>query len=249
MPPRTQVLADADRLAAWLRLDLGREIRIARHRIGATMQQVADRLGWSKSKVSRIERGKSPRVSVADVAHLTAVVGLRPSLKLFPAARALRDVGQLELLAALNSRMHPSWQTRQEVPMPQPNDLRAADQLSSIGGCRVMVEAYRRLSDFQAQSRSALLKQRDLGANRLVLLIEDTRANRRALAEAGAEPPRSYPVSQRAMLAALAVGRDPGGDGIVLLRRVRRAVAPHATKGEGTSAPSSRVAPDDTHGA
>jgi transcriptional regulator with XRE-family HTH domain len=245
MPPGTRVLADADRLAAWLRLDLGREMRLARHQSGATMQQVADRLGWSKSKVSRIERGRSIAVTVADVACLAAAVGLRPSLKLFPAARALRDVGQLELLAALNSRMHPSWHTRQEVPMPQPNDLRAADQLSSIGGCTVMVEAYRRLSDFQAQCRSALLKQRDLGANRLVLLVEDTRANRRALAEAGAEPMRSYPISQRAMLAALAAGRDPGGDGIVL-RRVRPAVAPHATKGEGTAARSSLVAPDDT---
>lgn len=184
------------------------------------MQQVADRIGWSKSKVSRIERGRSPRVSLQDVTILAAVVGLRPSVKLFPTARALRDIGQIELLAALNARMHPSWHSRQEVPMPNINDLRAVDQLSSIPGCRVMVEAFRRFSDSQAQSRAARTKQRDIGADRLVLLIEDTRSNRRAVAEAAGELARSFPVSQRAMLAALGAGRDPQGDGIVLLRRV-----------------------------
>lgn len=211
------------------------------------MQQVADRIGWSKSKVSRIERGRSPRVSLQDVTILAAVVGLRPSVKLFPTARALRDIGQIELLAALNARMHPSWHSRQEVPMPNINDLRAVDQLSSIPGCRVMVEAFRRFSDSQAQSRAARTKQRDIGADRLVLLIEDTRSNRRAVAEAAGELARSFPVSQRAMLAALGAGRDPQGDGIVLLRRVQLSVAPGATKGERTTAPSSPVAPDATH--
>jgi transcriptional regulator with XRE-family HTH domain len=242
MPPRTHVLADADRFAVWLRLDVGRELRIARHVVGATMQQVADRLGWSKSKVSRIERGLSRHVSLSDVTRLAAVVGLRPSVKLFPAARALRDVGQLELLAALNARMHPSWRSRQEVPMPKENDLRAADQLSDTPGCRLMIEAFRRLSDYQAQVRSARAKQRDLGANRLILLLEDTRANRRALAEAGREPARTFPIPQRAMLAALAGGRDPKGDGIVLLRRMPRAVAPDGTKGEGAATHTSAVA-------
>lgn len=248
MPPRTHVLADAERFIAWLRLDIGRELRLARHTIGATMQQVAERVGWSKSKVSRIERGLSRRVSLADLARLAAVVGLRPSVKLFPTARALRDVGQLELLAALNTRMHASWHSQQEVPMPKDNDLRAADQLSIIVGCRVMIEAYRRLSDYQAQSRSARTKQRDLGADRLILLVEDTRANRRALAEAGREPIRSFSIPQRAMLAALGAGRDPGGDGIVLLRRARTRVAPSATKGEGVRAHSTPVAPGATPG-
>ena len=249
MPPRANILADAERFATWLRLDVGRELRVARHVAGATMQQVAERLGWSKSKVSRIERGLSRHVSLADVTRLAAVVGLRPSVKLFPAARALRDVGQLELLAALNVRMHPSWRSRQEVPMPKDNDLRAADQLSVILGCRVMIEAYRRLSDYQAQVRSARGKQRDLGANRLVLLLEDTRANRRALAEAGHEPARTFTVPQRAMLAALGAGRDPKGDGIVLLRRMPPAVARDGTKGEGAASHTSAVARGATRNA
>lgn len=256
MPPRTHTLSEADRFGSWLRTDTGRELRLARHNAGATMQQVADRLGWSKSKISRIERGLSPRVALADITSFSAVVGLRPYLKLFPLGPSLRDVGQVELLAGLNVRMHPRWHTEHEVPMPKDGNLRAADQVSVIPGCRLMVEAFRRFSDYQAQSRAARAKQRDLNADRLLLLIEDTRTNRRALAAAGLEPRRSFPMPQRAMLAALAAGRDPGGDGIVVLRRLPGAgaassampvVAPGATKGEGGAAPPSAVSSGATH--
>ena len=243
MPPRTQQRSDAARHAAWLRTEAGREIRLARHNAGLTAEQVAVRLGWSKSKVSRIERGVSPRVALTDIALLAAVVGLRVSLKLFPSGSPLRDIGQVELLAALNDRMHPRWVTRHEVPMPRAGDLRAADQVSSIPGCSVMVEAYRNFADYQAQSRSARLKQGELGADRLVLLLEDTRRNRETLRAAGGEIRRSFPVSQRAMLAALAAGRDPGGDGFVVIRRLRTgAVAAGATNSEREGAPTALVA-------
>jgi transcriptional regulator with XRE-family HTH domain len=199
------------------------------------MASVGVRLGWSKSKVSRVERGLSRRVSLEDVGRLAATVGLRASLKLFPSGQPLRDIGQVQLLAALNARMHAVWRHRQEVPVPSPGDFRAADQLSTIPGCRLMIEAYRRFTDSQLQTRSARTKQRDLGADRLLLLIEDTKTNRAAVAAAGEDLRRSFPVSQRAMLAALAAGRDPGGDGVVFLRRPSpkpAGVAPDATNSE-----------------
>lgn len=235
MPPRTHALSEADRFLAWLLREGGHEQRLARHNAGLTMAQVASPLGWSKSKVSRIERGLSRNVSLADITRLSAVVGLRPSVKWFPAGNALRDVGQVELLAALNQRMHRSWRSTQEVPMPTHGDLRAADQLSVIPECRLMIEAYRRFSDYQAQTRAARSKQSELGADRLVLLLEETATNRRALAAAGTEPRRSFPVSQRAALAALASARDPGGDTIIFLKRLR---------GAGSS---SEVASDETN--
>ena len=67
MPPRSHTLGDARRFLAWLRAVAGRELRLARHNSGATMQQVGDRIGWSKSKLSRVERGLSPRVSLEDL--------------------------------------------------------------------------------------------------------------------------------------------------------------------------------------
>ena len=245
MPPRTNALGEARRFLDWLRADAGRELRLARHNAGLTMQQVGVRLGWSKSKISRIERGRSPRVTIEDLVLIGSVVGLRPSVKFWPSVRPLRDAGQVELLAALNERMHPSWRHQHEVPMPRPGDLRAADQVSSVPGCRLMVEAFRRFADYQAQTRGAREKQRDLGADRLLILIEDTRVNRRALDAVGPELRRSFPVPPRAMLAALAAGLDPGGDGMVLLRRSR--VASGATKRERPGPHSSPVARDATH--
>jgi transcriptional regulator with XRE-family HTH domain len=249
MPPRTHTLGEAQRQLDWLRGELGRELRVARHAAGATMQQVAARIGWSKSKVSRIERGRSPRVTLEDLAMLGAVVGLRPSVRFFPSGRPIADQGQLELLAALNRRMHSRWTHRQEVPMPTARDLRAADQVSTIPGCTVMIEAIRRFTDAQLLTRAARLKQRDLGADLLLLLVEDTLTNRRAIRAADEELRRSFPVSSRTMLERLGAGMDPGGDGIVLLRRARSAapVAPSATKVERRPPPSVLVARHATH--
>lgn len=243
MPPRTHTQGDAARHAAWLCAEIGREIRLSRHNAGLTMGVVAHRLAWSKSKVSRIERGQSPGVALRDIARLAAIVGLRPSIRLWPSGRPIRDIGQVQLLAALNARMHARWRHRHEVPMPRPGDLRAADQLSTIPGCSVMTEAYRRFADYQAQTRSAREKQRDLGADRLLILVEDTETNRRAMRAMGEEARRSFPVSPRVMMARLAAGEDPGGDGIVLLRRAAVArVAPGATKPEGPASRSAWVA-------
>ena len=89
--------------------------------------------------------------------------------------------------------------------------------LGLIELCRVLVEAFTRLSNWQAQTANAARKARDLGANRLIILVADTHANRRALAEADAIRDGSFPIRTRAALAALGAGTDPGGDAIVVL--------------------------------
>jgi hypothetical protein len=102
--------------------------------------------------------------------------------------------------------------------MPIPGDLRAVDGLATMPGCRVAVEAWMRLSDLQAQSRAAELKRRDIGADRLVILLADTPHNRRMLRGWERALDTSFPLRTRAIMSALSAGRDPGGDGIVVLR-------------------------------
>lgn len=80
-----------------------------------------------------------------------------------------------------------------------------------------MVEALTRLSDFQAQSRAAILKKRDLGAARLILLVAATSANRRALREARDVVDMSFPLGTKTILAAMRDVRVPGADGVVVL--------------------------------
>lgn len=73
-----------------------------------------------------------------------------------------------------------------------------------------------RLADFQAQRRSAHLKQRDLNADRLILVVAATATNRRALHLAEAAVKSALPLGTKLTLRRLAAGTDPGADGLVI---------------------------------
>ena len=196
---------------------VGRELRLARVSAGQRQSDIAHAARTSTSRISRVERGRVASLSLAALARHAAAVGLRPYLNLYPSGRRLVDAPQLALLARLRQRLHASWTWETEVPMPIAGDLRAADCRISIPGCTVMIEAITRLADYQAQVRAARRKQRDLAADRLVLLVAASHANRRAVAEAGTAAAASFPVTGRSALRSLASGRDPGGDALILL--------------------------------
>ena len=89
--------------------------------------------------------------------------------------------------------------------------------LIESGNLAIGIEAISRLRDVQAQLRAIELKREAAGAQRLVLLVADTHANRRAIRDAGPLIRGAFTVGTRAALAALAAGRDPGGDALVVL--------------------------------
>jgi len=197
-------------------LEAGRELRIARVAGGRRLADVARKAGLSVPYLSQLERGLAPAIRVADLARIGAAVGLRLSLHFYPLERRPLDVGQLRILGLLRTRLAPAWRLELEVPVPIPGDLRAADARLT-GPVSIVVEAWTRLADVQAQVRAAQLKRRDLGADRLLMLIAATATNRRALRLAGDVVRASFPIGTREALGALAAGRDPGGDAIVLL--------------------------------
>ncbi len=171
----------------------------------------------STARVSRVERGLVRSVSYSQLAALAGAVGLKLHLRAYPAGRRVLDAPQLGLLGELRMRAHASWSWETEVPIPIEGDLRAADARSRAGTCSVIYELWTRLSDLQAQTRAAQLKQRDLHATRLIIVLRASRANRRAFDEARDAALVAFPLGTRAVLAALAQGRDPGGNGIVFL--------------------------------
>jgi transcriptional regulator with XRE-family HTH domain len=59
---------------------LGVELRAARERVELSTQELADRLGWSQSKVSRIERARS-LARPADVGRVLDVIGVDASTR------------------------------------------------------------------------------------------------------------------------------------------------------------------------
>ena len=185
MPNRSLPRTDALRLAAWQLTDIGREIRLVRVMSGRTQMEVGRAVGTSMGRISMVERGLVGSITYRQLAQISAALGLKLYLRAFPAGRRLLDQPQLDLLAALRARAHPAWTWATEVPMPIPGDLRAGDATATIPGCVVLCELWTRLADWQAQSRSALLKQRDLRADRLIVVLKGTRANREALRLAG----------------------------------------------------------------
>ena len=81
----------------------------------------------------------------------------------------------------------------------------------------IWVEAESRLRDSQALLRRLALKRRDGAATRLVLVLNDTRANREAAREAATSLAGAFPSPMRSAIPRLVEGEDPGGDVLVIL--------------------------------
>ncbi|MGH2418246.1 MAG: helix-turn-helix domain-containing protein [Candidatus Limnocylindria bacterium] len=205
---------------AWDRLanDIGDELRTARLLAGATQRQVGAAIGVSPSEISRRELGQSHHLTGARLAVHAAAVGLKLWVKLFPIGGGVRDEAQARYIAAFVALVGRSWRVTLEAVMPAPGDLRAADVLLVSGPLRIVVEVITRVSDIQAQIRAAQTKARDLGATRLILVIADTHANRRALNAVSATLMPGFTLDARRVFRALGAGNDPGRDALVLLR-------------------------------
>ena len=80
-----------------------------------------------------------------------------------------------------------------------------------------MVEVITRLADFQAQLRTARIKQRDLGADRLVFVVSGTRTNRRVIRDVGAALTDALPLTTKTALLRLSAGLDPGADALFVV--------------------------------
>ena len=199
---------------------LGADHRIARVGAGLSLREAAAASGSSRSQIWRFERGEIDRVSISDLGAWFSVVGLDLVAKAFPAGDPIRDRAQLALLERLRSRLHPTLRLRTEVPLPIEGDLRAWD--AEITGAkpnrwRARVEAETKIADGQALERRLALKLRDDPGGHLILLVSDTRANRAALRSMGVGLRELLPLETRAILTALAAGRDPGMSGVVIL--------------------------------
>lgn len=217
MANRTSPLHEATRQARWNLLQLGRELRLARITGGMTQASVACTLGTSQSRVSEVEQGHVRALSVIWASRHAAAVGLRLYLRSYPGGRRLLDAPQRKLLERLRARISAVWRWELEVPIPREGDLRAADARLTGAGSTILVEAITRLADLQAQVRAAQLKRRDVAADRLLLLVGASSANREAMRAAALLVREAFPLGTRETLAALADGRDPGADAVIVI--------------------------------
>lgn len=217
MPTGSDRASEARRHARAMRGALGEEIRLARRRAGLSQRAAGHAGGMSHAQFGRIERGELAQVTLDQVARASAVVGLRLAARVYPDGDPVRDAAQLRLLGRLRAELPAGVRWRTEVPLPIPGDRRAWDAVATLSGGEVAFEAETRLLDVQALDRRIALKQRDGGIERVVLLIADSAANRRAIELHRADLIASFPFDARAVLRALRSGRAPAEGGVVML--------------------------------
>ena len=201
----------------------GDEFKRARTNGGLSQSDVADAVGISRPQYGRIERGLAPEVSLQRVAAVAAVLGLEASLRFFPSGDPIRDRAHAALLERLHARCHRSLVWRTEMPFPGPGDQRAWDALirgvDPVRGdaWRVGVEAETRPNDLQALDRRLALKERDGGADWMILLLPGTRHNRDFLAAHGSVLRSRFPLVSRRALELLTAGAPLGQNALILL--------------------------------
>lgn len=217
MSVRMRVLSNARVNARKLRDGLGQTVRDARLASGLRLTDVGSAIGRSGSWVSRVERGLVAKVTLQDLVLLGAAVGLRLWATTFPAERAIRDAPQVELLRRFRARIGSAWRWNYEVIVPIAGDRRAADAVIRAGSAVVVIEAFTRLADAQAQFRAILLKARDVGIERIVIVVADTHTNRAALAVASELIAANFPLPTRSVIASLRAGRALAANGIAVV--------------------------------
>jgi hypothetical protein len=172
-------------------------------------------MGVSHQLISRWE-ARSATPTVVQLAMWGAVVGLDVTIRSFPAGPPLRDAGQLRVLARARTFIGQGWHWRTEAPVTDdPLDRRAIDAVISRGNVRIGLEVITRLTDAQAQVRAATLKQEASGLNRMILVLADTRHNRRAMRDAEPSLAPAFPCEPRVVTEALRAGGLPPSNGIV----------------------------------
>jgi hypothetical protein len=166
----------------------------------------------SRNHFGQIENGACPRVTVAELNAIAAVLGLAPSIRIYPEGPAVRDAAQATRLRAFLSLAASPLTWRIEVPLAalaERPERRAWDAVIFDGRERCAIELEMRLRDVQAVRRRTELKRRDDPTEAFLLLVADTAFNRRVLSEFDdlfADLPRLRPAR---VLADLRSGRLP----------------------------------------
>jgi transcriptional regulator with XRE-family HTH domain len=199
--------------------ELGEEFRHTRVRLGLSQREVAAAAKIHRSTYTRIEAGKLRSVAFVVLSRIAALLGLDLPLRAFPGGRSIRDRMQSSRLLKIVAWLAGPLAYRADVPLPpvlSRHEQRAWDLVIFGHGLRTAIEFEARLYDLQAQLRRWRLKWRDDPVDRLLIVVADTRANRRILAEFGdllADFPR---LTEAELAAQLRAGQHPA-TGVVLL--------------------------------
>lgn len=216
MPRRQRLLSIGQRRGERLIREFAEMVREARIGLGLSLTRLGELVGISRSRLWRLENGKTKKLDLIQASCLCQVLGLDLSVRAFPTGAPIRDAGHVRVEDRMAAET-PNIPWSREHPIPIPGDLRAWDMFARVEGVGVGVAAETKFRDEQSLLRREHAKMRDSGVDRLILLISDTHANRALLRDIRESLRADFPLDTREVLTALRAGRDPGANGIVVL--------------------------------
>jgi len=194
------------------------EFVVARQEAGLSQRSVAQLTGISQTELSRIEHLQTiDRLSVVDLAALASVVGRELGANLYPAGEPIRDAGHQVLIRRFRALLNDSWRVAAEVPLPMAGERRAWDLLLRIPLQLVGVEAETKIRDVQALVRRIREREREGGADVIVIVLSESAHNRHVLSQLLEALGPRYSTPPRSVLRALREGRPLAGGGVVLV--------------------------------
>jgi transcriptional regulator with XRE-family HTH domain len=216
VPVRESIASLGSARSRQLRQRAADDVRTARLEAGLSRRELSARVGIDRRWLARMERADPAALTIDSIARVAPALGLTAAIGLFPDGSPVRDRAHLDLLRRFVSRIPQGLPVRFEVPVPIAGDRRSGDAVISVANEAILVEAETQLYDIQAIERRAGAKARDLGIERVILLVADTVHNRRVIREVA--PLRlAFPVSTRAALARLRSGEPPPANALVVV--------------------------------
>jgi len=170
---------------------VGAEVRRLRLSAGLTGEQVAEELGWSQAKLSRIESGRLG-VTLRDLDGLLAFLGAS-------------EATQAELMALVAGDDLGAWMVRAGGPKRRQRQVRDIEQRLSR-----YREHHPLLVPGQLQSRGYTMAMAAASGLPDVEAIADARAERQALLERPGAPKYEALIDVRSLM------RHPGGDEVLV---------------------------------
>ncbi|MEP7379479.1 MAG: hypothetical protein ABI725_07970, partial [Chloroflexota bacterium] len=156
-------------------------------------------------------------VSVVEIATVASQLGLELRVSLHPVGDAVRDAGQQALAKRFRAMLAPAWRVSAEVLLPNLGDRRSWDVFLRLEAQRVGVELETRVRDVQWLVRRIRERERDGGADHVLLVLSASAHNRRVLAELVEALGPGFATSSRAVLKSLREGRPMPGSAVILL--------------------------------
>jgi hypothetical protein len=197
------------------------DLRIARMNAGVSVRALADDLRWSASATTRFLAGQLQDVRVIQLSEMASVLGYEISLGLHPIGEPIRDKGQRALGTRFDAMLSTDWTVTDEAPLPIAGDLRAWDKLLRLKDSSppylVGIDLETRVTDIQALVRRTRLRERDGGADKILIVLGDSATNRRLVNDLRASLGDAYKTPPRAILRAARSGQRLVGSGVVLI--------------------------------